>query len=231
LSRLESLIDALESFYGALPSPPGDPFALFVWEVLSVRSAPRKRDAAFGALKRARALTPDALWRAPQKTLQESIALAGPYAEQRLGALRTGADRFRRSPRLPQVIRGPLTGARKALNSLPQMGDGGAERMLLFAAGHPVLPVDGPVGRVARRLGYGGQRTASAGARAIRKALVPELRGDVDVFRRAFLYLSMHGSATCTETDPHCAICPLLRDCHYGNERLQTADFRLEISD
>src|SRR5262245_54522210 len=63
------LIDRLEKFYGALPSPPRDPFTLFVWEVLSPHASPKKRDAALAALKRARALTPDAMWRAPQKTL------------------------------------------------------------------------------------------------------------------------------------------------------------------
>ena len=46
MSRLETLIDALRGFYGALPSPPRDPFRLFVWLVLSVRTTPRKRDAA-----------------------------------------------------------------------------------------------------------------------------------------------------------------------------------------
>ena len=38
--------------------PPRDPFTLFVWEVLSGHSTPRKRDAALASLKRARALTP-----------------------------------------------------------------------------------------------------------------------------------------------------------------------------
>src|SRR5687768_10811535 len=97
MSRLETLIEALQLFYGALPTPPRDPFRLFVWEVLSGHSMPRKRDAAFGALRRIRALTPDAMGRAPQKKLEDSVALAGPYAEQRLRALRTGVDRFKRS--------------------------------------------------------------------------------------------------------------------------------------
>src|SRR6185295_982914 len=121
MSRLETLVDALQKFYGALPSPPRDPFGLFVWEVLSVHSTPRKRDAALGALRRARALTPDAMAHAPQKKLEDSVALAGPYAEQRLSALRTGVDRFRRSPNLPQVIRGPLTAARRSLKGLPRL--------------------------------------------------------------------------------------------------------------
>ena len=42
--------------------------------------------------------------------------------------------------------------------------------------------------------------------------------------RRAFLYLSHHGAATCTEADPHCGVCPLLDDCPEGKRR--TADSR-----
>ena len=52
VSRLDTLLNALQKFYGALPAPPRDPFTLFVWEVLSVHSTPRKRDAALAALKR-----------------------------------------------------------------------------------------------------------------------------------------------------------------------------------
>ena len=115
--------------------------------------------------------------RAPQKKLEESVTLAGPYAEQRLRALRTGVDRFRRSPDLPQVIRGPLPAARRSLKGLPQMGEGGAYRMLLFAADHPVLPVDAPVSRVARRLGYGQQHADFAKtARSVREAVSGELQ-------------------------------------------------------
>ena len=79
-SRLDQLLTTLKAFYGPLPWPPHDPFTLFVWEVLSYHAAPRKRDAALEALRRSRALTPDAMWRAPRKKLQEAIVLAGPYA-------------------------------------------------------------------------------------------------------------------------------------------------------
>src|SRR5207247_3606468 len=109
--------------------PPRDPFTLFVWEVLSVHSTPRKRDAALAALKRVRALTPDAMWRAPQKKLEESVRLAGPYTENRLAALRSGVDLFRRSPELTRVIKGPLAPARRALKPFPQLGETGAHRM------------------------------------------------------------------------------------------------------
>jgi endonuclease III len=225
MSRIAAFIDGLQAFYGPLPSPPRDPFGFFVWEVLSVRSTPRKRDAAYAALKRLRALTPDALWRAPQRKLEESVALAGPYRDQRLDALKAGADRFRRSPRLSDEIRGPLPAARRALKRLPQLGRGGARRMLLFAADHPVMPVDAAVDRVARRLGYGESTGLSAApSGSVRKALLSELGADVPALRRALLYLSIHAASTCTENDPHCAVCPLRHDCRYWRMKFQIED-------
>jgi endonuclease-3 len=223
--RLTRLLEALRRFYGALPSPPGDPFALFVWEVLSTHSTPRKRDAALGALKRIPALTPDAMWRAPQKKLEACLALAGPYVEQRLQALRTGVDIFRRSPKLAGIIKGPLVAARRALKGLPRMGEGGAYRMLLFAADHPVLPVDARVGRVVVRLGYSElHRDFARTARSVRDALARELPDTVEAYRQAYLYLSHHGAATCTDRDPHCTVCPLLSDCPTGQKKLMIGD-------
>jgi len=220
-SRLQALVASLQRFYGALPTPPRDPFTLFVWEVLSVHSSPRKRDAALAGLKRIPALTPDAMWRAPQKRLQDSVALAGPYTEQRLRALRTGVDLFRRAPKLAAVIRGPLLAARRALKPLPQLGETGAHRMLLFAADHAILPVDARVSRVALRLGYGEAHDEfRRQARSVQHALEQELPAAVDAFRRAFTYLSHHGAATCTEAEPHCTVCPLLKDCPEGQRRL-----------
>jgi endonuclease-3 len=221
VSRLETLLNALQKFYGLLPSPPHDPFTLFVWEVLSVHSTPRKRDAAMAALKRIPALTPDAMWRAPQKKLEQSITLAGPYQENRLRALRSGVELFRRTPELPATIRGPLAPARRALKPFPQLGETGAHRMLLFAADQVILPVDSRINRVGQRLGYG----EAAGdfkkqSRSVQAALTRELTASADAYRRAFLYLSHHGGATCTEADPHCAICPLLKECAEGQKRV-----------
>jgi endonuclease III len=220
VSRLEALVGALKKFYGTLPAPPADPFQLFVWEVLSVHAVPRKRDAAMTALKRHRALTPDSMWKVAQKKLEDSVRLSGPYLEQRLSALRTGVDTFRRNPKLAVTIRGPLPAARKALKGMPQMGEGGAYRMLLFAADQCVLPVDARVSRVACRLGYGEkQATFSRTARSVRDAVAAELPESLDAYRRAYIYIDHHGAATCTEADPHCHVCPLLEDCPEGRSR------------
>ena len=81
------------------------------------------------------------MWRAPQRKLEESVKLAGPYPST-AEALRTGVDLFRRSPDLRQDSPGPLGPARRALKPFPQLGETGAHRMLLFAADHSILPVD-----------------------------------------------------------------------------------------
>jgi endonuclease-3 len=218
--RLERLVDMLREFYGLLPRPPSDAFTLFVWEVLSVHSTPRKRDAALAALKRNRALTPDAMWKIAQKKLEESVRLAGPYLEQRIRGLKTGVEIFRRNPRLTAAIKGPLPAALKTLKGMPQMGEGGAYRMLLFAGGHRVLPVDAKVSRVATRLGYGEKdKNFAKTARSIRHAVSADVADSLDAYQRTYTYLDHHGAATCTETDPHCSVCPLLEDCPFGRSR------------
>lgn len=221
VSNIEQRVARLENFYGTLSVPPRDPFILFVWEVLTVHSTSRKSEASLGARKRMRALTPDAMWKAPQGRLERAVALAGPYLEQRLRALRAGVELFRRSPELPAIIRGPLPAARRALKPFPQLGEAGAHKMLLFAADHPVLPVDARVNRVGQRLGYGVPSDQfRISARSVQQALTLQLLPTADAFRRAFVYLSHHGMATCTETDPHCSVCPLLADCPEGARRI-----------
>lgn len=202
-SRLERLVGELRQFYGLLPPPPSDAFMLFVWEVLSFHSTPFQRDAAFGALKRNLALTPDSMSKVAPKKLEDSVRFAGSYFDQRLRALRTGITVFQRHPDLAKTLKGPVPEAQALLGQLPQMADGGADRMLLFAGGHRVFPMDAGVGRVVRRLGY-------------EEAPTGDLPGDVDAYRRASTYLTHHSVVTCTESDPHCGVCPIRSDCPYG---------------
>src|SRR5687767_999783 len=111
-SQLLRQLAELQRFYGLLPMPPSDPFALFAWEVLSKKSLPAGRDAALAALRRAHVLTPDAVVRAPRATLEAAVAPAGSSVELRLDALRAGAETFRRHRTLAKAIRGRLVTAR-----------------------------------------------------------------------------------------------------------------------
>jgi endonuclease-3 len=206
VSRLERLVGELREFYGLLPTPPSDAFMLFVWEVLAYQTPPIKRDAAFGSLKRNRSLTPDSMSKVAPRKLEESVKLTGSYFEQRLRALKTGITVFQRDPDIPAAIKGEIPVAQEALGTLPQMGDGGADRMLLFVGDHRVLPMDPGMWRLVRRLGYDD---------------VPdkELPDALDAWKRASMYLSHHAAVTCDDKEPHCGVCPLKSDCPYGQDR------------
>lgn len=220
MGRLQGLVATLERFYGVLPTPPSDPFAFFVWEMLSARTTVARRGKAFGALKQLRALTPDSLARAAPARLSAAVALAGPYLEDRLQALRAGADAFRRTPALAATIGGPSPSARRALKALPQLGPQGARRLLFFVAERATLPTDPGVVRAGRRLGFGRAIGATGGSRSVRQAMSVDLpRGDTVAMRRVFLYLSHHATAACTERDPRCRVCPLLDECPEGRRR------------
>ena len=220
-SRVSRLVAKLKKFYGALPAPSSDAFTLFVSEILSAHTDRRKRDAALAALKRHRALTPEGMWAASRSALEDSVALAGPYRDQRLLGLKKGSEVFRRNPGFAAAIKGPLKVALRQLKQLPRMtGESNAYRMLLFAGGHPVLPVDARVSRVARRLGYGEQSANfSKTAKSIRQAMAAGLGDELDAYRSTYIYFEHHGAETCTETNPHCDECPLLKDCSFGQAR------------
>lgn len=209
-------MDRLRAFYGALAAPPPLPFAVYVWEVLSVAARPARRDAAFNALRRIPALTADAVARLPQAKLEAAVGLAGPRRDERIRALRAGADLFKRDPTIERDLGRGVRAALRAARRLPHIGRAPALRVLLFAGSHPVLPLDEDALRVALRLGYG--RDTGAAARAIslaRQALLRESRRDVESLRALSQYLTHHGAATCTEAAPHCRVCPLAPDCEW----------------
>ena len=211
----------LERLYGHLPLPPHDPFGFYVWEVLSHRSTPRQADAAFHALKRLRALTPDAMHRAPPGNIQSAVGLAGSYLDSRLQALEAGVKLFRRSSRLAFGLPETLLTSRRTLSAFPHLGRSGVHRLLLFAGDYPVFPIDASIERLFLRLGFvDGSSSPRRLQRRLRRAIVSGLPHSSGDYRRAFLYFSHHAAMTCTES-PHCGVCPLLSDCEEGPRRRQ----------
>ena len=198
-----SVMHRLERFYGPLPQPPDDPFALYVWEVLGVHTTPVRRDAAMSALRRIPALTPDSMGRAARAKLENAVVLAGPYRGERLRALAAGVDVFKRNRDLADRIRGDAAMAREALATLPHLTSISGQWLLLFAGRQPMLPDDPHVQRVLARL----QNDRDEAAR--------DLGEVVTAMQRATLYLSHHGRATCLESEPMCHICPLRSECPF----------------
>jgi endonuclease III len=210
------LLDRLRIFYGALPAPPSHPFALYIWEVLSVGTTPARRDAAFNALKRVPALTPDAVAHLPQARIEAIVTQAGPMRDERIRALRAGADVFRRMPSVVEELGAGLGRALRAARPRCGMRRASTLRLLLVSSSHPVLPLDEHALRVARRLGYGVDCPMPIRMlRMTRQAVMAESGRDVDTLRTVSQYFTHHGLATCTQTAPHCTVCPLAPDCEW----------------
>jgi endonuclease III len=201
---MSDVVDRLERFYGPLPRPPEDAFALYVWEVLGIHTTPGRRDAAMNALRRIPALTPDAMARVARARLEDAVRLAGPYREERLRALTAGIDVFRRNRDLPERLRGDIAGARDALALLPNLTTVSGQWLLVFAGRHPLLPDDPHIRRVLDR------------CRRQSDEFIRELGGVLTAMQRATVYLSHHGRATCLESNPMCNICPLRSDCPFA---------------
>ena len=151
--------------------------------------------------------------------LEGIVRLCGPFVDERLSALETGIDVFRRRRNLQEQLQGPLRGAWLAVRT-PRVGDGAAARLLLFSSPHQLVPVDAPLTRLAVRLGLvtpvDNIRRLS---RSVRRAFSAALPRDHAALRRAIVYLGHHAQNTCVEFDPHCTICPLVAACPEGSRR------------
>jgi endonuclease III len=216
--RAVRLLDRLRAFYGALPTPPSLPFAAYIWEVLSVGTTPTRRDAAFSALKRIPALTSDAIGRVPQAKLEAAVALAGRLTDERVRALRAGADLFRRNPVLVNELSRSGRRAVRAARRIPHLGRASTLRLLLHSAAVPVLPLDEHGLRVALRLGYARDAASRPPSRMLsvaRQSLMRESGREIATLRALSQYFTHHGVSTCTETAPHCAVCPLANECEW----------------
>jgi endonuclease III len=212
-ASLPQLLHRLREFYGPLPLPPKDPFAVYVWDVLGDHTTPHKRDAALAALKRIPALTPDSIWKTPLGKLEAAVSLAGPYQDDRIRSLRAGAELFRREPQLAQALTGRLLAARRRVDRLAALSPVGRQRLLLFAGDHAIVPVDGSLARLVTRLGLAEPVAGRLRLRPIRRTLTRLLPADLDERRRAVLLLDHHAVSTCAEHDPHCHVCPLAGSC------------------
>jgi endonuclease III len=226
----------LREFYGLLPPPPTDPFQFLLWEIVSDMSLPARRDLAWQALRRIPALTPDSIFRTPQKTLAEAIGMAGPHREERIEQIRAATGEFRRHRDTlahEALAAAGLLKAARTLRRLPDVPRETLDRALLYAGGYAVLPLDDGTARVVARLigtaiAAGGvaegstlkraqlSRELTGQRRGARKALAATLPRDPAVYGEALLYLRHHSQHTCLAIGPHCAICPLRPGCAFA---------------
>ncbi len=211
---MDGVLDALRAFYGPLVRPPKELFAFFVWDVVSARTLPARRDLAWQALKRLPALTPDAIFRASKDDLEAALASVGAV-DQRIEALKNGSRHFRRHRDLAARVHGPLLGAARALAGVPHLSPSARVRGLLWVGGHTVAPVDDALARVLTRLRGLPSGPKARVRRTARRHLAAACRGERETLAEAALVLGHHATHACGDV-PHCSVCPLAPHCHHA---------------
>lgn len=214
---MQAAIDALGAFYGPLPAPPHELFAFFVWDVISARTVPARRDRVWQQLRLLPALTPDAMFRAPKEELKAVVEGLGGNVEDRLDALREGSGHFRRHRDLAQRVTQSLLQGARVLRDVPRLTPAARTTGLVIAGRHPVPAIDAGAARVLARLHGLGRQHPRAQHRAARRNLRAAFGGDLERLTRALVVLGHHAGRACSDQAPHCGVCPLRAGCGFGS--------------
>ena len=223
--RFQKLISGLKRCYGTPALPPAKgPFQLVLWENACYLLPDDRRKAVFNGLRKQVGLKPDAILKANRDLLLALATMGGMRPETRmfrwLEIARITMSQF--DGDLNQVLEWPYAEAKKALKQFPNIGDPGAEKILLFCGIRTGLPLEWNGCRVLTRVGYGReQKNYAAMYRSVQEDLRAELPRKVDDLARAHLLLRQHGKETCRNNAPLCHSCAVSSLCEYPQKRLK----------
>jgi len=219
--RLQRVVSELAEFHGAQEAPAGkNAFELILWEKVAYLADDERRTRAFAALKRKVGTSPAAVANAKMSTLREVAAIGGAVGvEERAQRMQDAAQLVigQFDGRLDVAIAESLSAGRKALRRFYGVGEPGADKILLFARSHAVLPLDSNGARVLMRVGYGtDHKNYSTMYRSVVDAARPEISPAVDWLMEAHLLLRRNGQEVCKTNSPHCDACVIRPHCAFA---------------
>jgi endonuclease III len=107
------------------------------------------------------------------------------------------------------------------LKQFPNIGEPGAEKILMLCGVAVGLPLESNGLRVLVRVGYGReQKDYGRMYRSAEEALAPEIPRSANACARAFVLLREHGKEICKTNDPLCFRCPVLDLCGYPRKNM-----------
>jgi endonuclease III len=214
------VIAGLRRHYGK-PKPPGakGPFELVLWENACYLLSDERRLEVFEALRAQVGLNAAAIRAASGNLLLALAKRGGMRPETRVFRWRQIAgivlDQY--GGDLDSILKKPYAEAKKALNQFPNIGEPGAEKILLLCGVSSGLPLESNGLRVLSRLGWGRtQRNYGATYRSVQEALKPELPSNTGQLQEAHLLLRIHGKTICKDKGPLCHQCPISTECRYA---------------
>ncbi|MFL6436087.1 MAG: endonuclease III domain-containing protein [Terriglobales bacterium] len=228
ISLLE-LLERLEVHYGKqLPYWPTEPYEFLVWWHCGYPQSDERCAKGWAALTARMDIAPKTLLAAKPEKLASALKQGGMVPELRALRLKEIAMRVQDQfgGDLPGALAGPIAHARKVLKMFPNIGDPGADRILLFAGIAPVAAVPSNNVSVIVRVLYGREReNYGVNYRESQHAIEGAIPADLGARSRAYLLLKRHGQELCKRTNPKCDQCPVRDRCAYfaGNMRGRSA--------
>lgn len=186
-----------------------DPFETLIVTIISQNTADRNTARAFERLSKRFEIKPEALAKAENSQIEETLRVAGLYRNKAKTIKRISTiilEKFHGS--LQPILSLPLKEARKTLMALPGIGPKTADVVLLFSAKQPTIPVDTHVNRVAKRLGFA---PANEDYDAVRTS-IQSLYNPRD-YLAVHVLLIAHGRRYCKARRPLCEQCPVNMHC------------------
>jgi len=216
---LAQVLGTLRTFHGAPARPPvTDPFEMILWENVAYLVADAQRAEAFDILRRRVGTTPGAIRAAKTADLLAVAERGGMRPMDRVARLRTIADLAIEEcdGDLRDIVRRPPAEAKRILRKFPSIGEPSAEKILMTAAGAPILALESNGLRVLVRVGFAAEKKSYAATyRAVQEAIATQLPSRAPERVAAHALLRQHGQTLCKTTRPACPACPLAGGCAY----------------
>jgi endonuclease III len=225
MAELKQIIARLKRTHGAPKLPPAKgPFELVMWENACYLLPDVRRTAVFEGLRKQIGLNAKAILKADPDVLLTLATMGGMRPKVRVfrwqEIARITMSQF--GGDLDQILKLPYAQAKKALKQFPNIGDPGAEKILMFCGVSPGLPLEWNGLRVLTRVGYGRwQKNYGAAYRSVQEALKPELPRKAEAIAQAHLLLRQHGKESCRDKAPQCYQCPVKELCAYPGKQVK----------
>jgi len=209
LEMVAGILERLEQFHGPQePCWPTDPYLFLVWWHCGYPASDATCTRGWESLKKTVGVRAEEVLAASQAKLTKALASGGMVPEKRAMRLREIAQRAQELR-----LEGPLPKIRKMLRSFPNIGDPGADRILLFANVAPVAAVASNCPHVLVRILHGQEReNYGVTYREAQEAIEAEIPENFQARQRAYLLLKRHGQEIC-KRKPKCDSCPLADQC------------------
>jgi endonuclease-3 len=224
VAKLIKLISRLAKQYGEPQPPPAHgPFELVMWENACYLLPDDRRAIVFQLLREQVGMSAAAIAVASDEVLLPLAKLGGMRPEVRVfrwrEIARIALTQF--GGNLDQILEGSVKDAKKALKGFPNIGDPGAEKILMFCGMGVGLPLESNGMRVLVRVGYGReQKDYGRMYRSVQETLEGEVPRSTDACARAFTLLREHGKEICKTNEPQCFRCPVLDLCGYPRKNM-----------